>query len=68
MHILCMCCGGFLMILSPMLMIGCAGPSILVQFWYHQTLGFVMYCVLPVMLVSGFVCKVSKDKPETSPA
>lgn len=56
------------MILSPMLMIGCAGPSILVQFWYHQTLGFVMYCVLPVMLVSGFVCKVSKDKPETSPA
>ena len=66
-HIGCMSCAAFLMALGPIMMIVTYGSSIILQFWFHQTWGFVFYCTLPVILLSGSICKISKTKADMAP-
>jgi len=45
-----------------MLMIALNVPSIILLSWNHTLWGFVLYCILPFLLISGAICKISKDK------
>lgn len=66
-HILCMSCSAFLMAIAPIMMISINGPSIILQSWNHTIWGFVLYCTLPFLLLSGSVCKISKDNTQVTP-
>lgn len=67
-HIACMSLSAFLMAVGPIIMLTYYGASIILQFWYHQLIGFILYCILPILLVSGSVCKISKDRPDVEPS
>lgn len=55
------------MFIGPIMMIVQYGPSIILQFWYHQLIGFMLYCILPILLISGSICKISKDRNDVDP-
>lgn len=63
LHIAAMSCAAFLMALGPIMMIVQFGPSVILFQWFHQTWAFVFYCMLPLILLSGSVCKISKTQP-----
>lgn len=66
-HIFCMSCAAMLFTIGPIIMIVYYGDSVILQQWYHQLLGFIFYCIMPLLLISGAVCKISKTEPQTSP-
>ena len=61
LHILCMSCAGFLMAMGPIMMIVSYGPTIIIASVLHELWGFIQFCVLPFVLLSGAICKISKD-------
>lgn len=67
-HIFCMSLTAFLMAIGPIFMLTYYGASIILQFWYHQLIGFILYCILPFLLISGAICKISKTRPEVDPS
>lgn len=56
-----------LMMIGPIMMIVQYGPSIILQYWFHQLIGFILYCTLPFLLLSGSICKISKDRSDIDP-
>lgn len=67
LHILCMSCAGFLMAMGPIMMIVSYGPTIITASVLHELWGFIQFCVLPLVLLSGAICKISKDWPSVRP-
>lgn len=43
------------------------GDAIIVNYWFHNLLGFILYCSLPLLLISGAACKISKTQPQIAP-
>lgn len=58
---------GFLNAVAPMLMIANEGPSVILENYFHQTWGFILYFILPFLLISGTVCIISKLRPAIDP-
>ncbi len=67
LHIFFMSCAAFLMAMGPIMMIVSYGSPIIVASITHELWGFIQFCILPLVLLSGAICKFSKDSPTMSP-
>lgn len=66
-HIFCMSCVGFLMAIGPIIEIVVHGPSIITRGIFHELWGFILFCVLPFLLLSGAVCMFGKGNSKAKP-
>lgn len=57
-----------LMIVGCLVEIVLRGPRTILFRFYHHTWGFVLLCILPLILLSGALCKLGKFSPQTSPS
>ena len=66
-HIFCMSCIGFLMAVGPIVEIVLHGPAIITASKFHTLWGFILYCILPFLLLSGALCILGKGRPSVRP-
>lgn len=66
-HIFCMASAAALMFIGCMIELVVFGPRAIYFRFYHMTWGFVLMCIIPFLLLSGSVCKISQNSPYTKP-
>lgn len=55
------------MAIGPIIEIVVHGPSIITRGIFHELWGFILFCVLPFLLLSGAVCMFGKGNSKAKP-